>query len=856
MTPYITINSFSVSPTTTYPGGRLTITYSLSNSSGSSQIVWLGASVKPNGTSNYLNDPSNDVSVSAPANTSNYSTSRYFDTQSGYTVGSYDAAVGIWRTKQGGLMVDNYDRKELSNVFAVAHSIPSVKIVGLIQNAHEDPNVNSSQTAGFIVLAEAKDALSPMQQSIIRYKNISNSLWWLAPPHTKDMSSLGSNHYYVALDSTHTLRNEFFIPGDMIIWRIEAQNGQGNYGYWPSSAGWDTTTILGYSQLRSGLRVSLPAKPSVEAKVVDNNRITIYNNRSIVLKLKSDHSVIDIGGNFLADYLDLLEGRSFPFGIFDRPILDLTNFQRLPSPYEVSISVSKLGDRYDALVATSVNLLFEVSGFSKVLADKLVILEFSFEWFNIFGAVYDDVILNDVEFSHKGLPEKVTHLMFRVAGHISRNDNGIRQTILTKLEEVLQKYGKDPNIAGNLSRKIFACASVLSGVETAIIVTNVGWNVLDFILTPVNDTFTATNKAGHHASVDLRGLPGINNPIRVGSQQQFNVRVKNLSSNAKLYNLWIGLDILHFHPDSAKIENTKTDFIDAGGTNRIGNIQFDRQGIMLRPGEQFEYSSVPYSFTSSVTGFQYRPSKYPYYYICRVWTNGQPGQTAPFQSLSLNEHVLTQPFFIADDIPPQRPTNLQIIGETENTAQLGWATNPADTLDVTEYVVYIGTDSNQTTPIDTIDASLNKGTYQLLKRETVTFVQVSAIDIGGSQSPKSNALKVGPTTDIVEFGQHVEIPLSYALYQNYPNPFNAYTIVRYDLPKEGFIEIIVYDAAGRLVKTVMSSQKEAGTYSIVWNGFNTQNHQVATGTYFYRIAVKPIDGSEPFIDTKKMLLIR
>ncbi|MEW6510844.1 MAG: carboxypeptidase regulatory-like domain-containing protein, partial [Bacteroidota bacterium] len=128
MTPYITINSFSVSPTTTYPGGRLTITYSLSNSSGSSQIVWLGASVKPNGTSNYLNDPSNDVSVSAPANTSNYSTSRYFDTQSGYTVGSYDAAVGIWRTKQGGLMVDNYDRKELTNAFTLVWSTLSGRV--------------------------------------------------------------------------------------------------------------------------------------------------------------------------------------------------------------------------------------------------------------------------------------------------------------------------------------------------------------------------------------------------------------------------------------------------------------------------------------------------------------------------------------------------------------------------------------------------------------------------------------------------------------------------------------------------------------------------------------------------------
>ncbi|GIT74063.1 MAG: hypothetical protein Ct9H300mP29_0570 [Candidatus Neomarinimicrobiota bacterium] len=41
------------------------------------------------------------------------------------------------------------------------------------------------------------------------------------------------------------------------------------------------------------------------------------------------------------------------------------------------------------------------------------------------------------------------------------------------------------------------------------------------------------------------------------------------------------------------------------------------------------------------------------------------------------------------------------------------------------------------------------------------------------------------------------LPTTFALYQNHPNPFNPITTIRYDLPEDGPVSIIIYDLMGR-----------------------------------------------------------
>ena len=65
--------------------------------------------------------------------------------------------------------------------------------------------------------------------------------------------------------------------------------------------------------------------------------------------------------------------------------------------------------------------------------------------------------------------------------------------------------------------------------------------------------------------------------------------------------------------------------------------------------------------------------------------------------------------------------------------------------------------------------------------------------------------------------QSETVPLLYTLYQNYPNPFNPITLLRFDLPEDGFVNITVYDMGGRIIKTLVNNFQTAGYKSIKWN---------------------------------------
>lgn len=67
----------------------------------------------------------------------------------------------------------------------------------------------------------------------------------------------------------------------------------------------------------------------------------------------------------------------------------------------------------------------------------------------------------------------------------------------------------------------------------------------------------------------------------------------------------------------------------------------------------------------------------------------------------------------------------------------------------------------------------------------------------------------------------------------YPNPSKTATTVRYALTQAGKVSLVIYDAAGRLVKTLVNAHQVSSTYSIIWNGTDNNNNRVAPGVYFY-----------------------
>ena len=68
-----------------------------------------------------------------------------------------------------------------------------------------------------------------------------------------------------------------------------------------------------------------------------------------------------------------------------------------------------------------------------------------------------------------------------------------------------------------------------------------------------------------------------------------------------------------------------------------------------------------------------------------------------------------------------------------------------------------------------------------------------------------------------------------------PNPFNPSTTVEYSVAAESHVTIRVFDASGRVVRTLVDGMREAGPHTAAWNGTTDSGQSAASGVYFIRM---------------------
>jgi len=83
-----------------------------------------------------------------------------------------------------------------------------------------------------------------------------------------------------------------------------------------------------------------------------------------------------------------------------------------------------------------------------------------------------------------------------------------------------------------------------------------------------------------------------------------------------------------------------------------------------------------------------------------------------------------------------------------------------------------------------------------------------------------------------------------------PNPFNPSTMIRYAIPASGIAYMAVYDANGRLVRTLLDERASAGLHDVVWDGTDDSGRRVASGVYICRLT------SEHGTVVRRMVLLR
>jgi hypothetical protein len=83
------------------------------------------------------------------------------------------------------------------------------------------------------------------------------------------------------------------------------------------------------------------------------------------------------------------------------------------------------------------------------------------------------------------------------------------------------------------------------------------------------------------------------------------------------------------------------------------------------------------------------------------------------------------------------------------------------------------------------------------------------------------------------------LPTAFDLLYNYPNPFRERTTIVYEIPANRTtglpVQLVVYDAVGRRVQTLVDGVRYPGRFTVTWSGIDAQGRRMASGSYFVHL---------------------
>jgi mannose/cellobiose epimerase-like protein (N-acyl-D-glucosamine 2-epimerase family) len=91
----------------------------------------------------------------------------------------------------------------------------------------------------------------------------------------------------------------------------------------------------------------------------------------------------------------------------------------------------------------------------------------------------------------------------------------------------------------------------------------------------------------------------------------------------------------------------------------------------------------------------------------------------------------------------------------------------------------------------------------------------------------------------------VNLPRTIELYPAYPNPFNPTTVISYQLPVVSYVNLAVYDIAGKRVIELVNGWRDAGMHEVTFDASD-----LASGVYIYRL------NAERFSASGKIVLMK
>ena len=190
------------------------------------------------------------------------------------------------------------------------------------------------------------------------------------------------------------------------------------------------------------------------------------------------------------------------------------------------------------------------------------------------------------------------------------------------------------------------------------------------------------------------------------------------------------------------------------------------------------------------------------------------------------------------------PVNLAASTIDTTSIQLHWFNGPSSYFSWIKVERRIG-ESGKYSIIDSIPPT-QSGYYSYINQDlqpsTTYFYRLysSYQNLVSSFSNEDSATTSGITNVEDEF-----IIKESELSQNFPNPFNPNTIISYQLQKQEFVSLKVYDVLGNEIVTLVNEEKLPGKYDVEYNGSN-----LTSGVYIYKMQAGNFSAS------KKLILLK
>jgi hypothetical protein len=157
------------------------------------------------------------------------------------------------------------------------------------------------------------------------------------------------------------------------------------------------------------------------------------------------------------------------------------------------------------------------------------------------------------------------------------------------------------------------------------------------------------------------------------------------------------------------------------------------------------------------------------------------------------------------------------------------------------------------------DSELNGVDEVALAMYAITRGGIAQENLGGTVDASGNTVTVsefdaletltlGPGA-VTDAGPEVT-PRVTRLVAAYPNPFSPTTTIAFELSQPERVRIVVFDVAGRVVRTLQDGTMHATRHEVRWNGVDDAGQRVAPGVYFCRMVAGRV------VQTTRLSLMR